>query len=521
VSGSAHAPSGAGRHVVGVTTSDEPLLLVGGEVRTLDERMPTARAVLIRHRRIAWVGDDSAAVASSGCRTIDLDGAVVQPAFVNAHTHLTNVGLMLSALDLSLARSVQDCLAVLRATVDVTPDPIIWGVGWDETGWPEHRAPTADELSEAASGRPVILSRADGHCVVVDRTTLSAAPLARSRGVERGEGGAPNGLLRQEAAQVAQSWFAAQVPSSTLDLARETAARQLAASGVASAHEMGGPHRMGADDFDAWLEGEWPLEVLPYWGDLDLEFVMERGLRRVGGSLLLDGTIGSHSAALTVPYADRHSSGQLYHDTTELVQFALDATRKGVQVAFHAIGDRAVAQAIEVFESVAEIVGPEQLRRSHHRLEYAVLVGAADIARLAPLGVVVTVQPASDLELAALGGSYEQRLGTERARAANPLGALVRAGVPLAFGNDAAHALEPWRGVESASHHAHPSSSMEADAALRAATIGGRVAARQPNVGRIGVGQRADLAAFEGEGSTRRCVLTVVAGAITHGGPGA
>ncbi len=503
--------------IAGAPVSDEPLLLVGGHVLTLDESQPSARAVLIRRRRIAWVGDDPTGIAPPGCHTVDLSGVTIQPAFVNAHTHLTGVGLMLTALDLGLAGSVEDCLAALRATVDVTPEPVIWGVGWDETSWPEHRAPTADELSEAAGGRPVILARADGHCVVVDRTSLAAVPLARARGVERREDGQPTGLLRQEAAQVAQRWFAAQLPTSTLDRARRVAAGELAACGVASAHEMGGPHRMGPADFDAWLEGEWPIEVVPYWGDVDLEFVMERGLRRVGGSLLLDGTIGSHSAALTEPYADRAASGQLYRDTAELREFTLQATNKGIQVALHAIGDRAVAQALDVFESVAAIIGPEQLRRCNHRLEYAALVNLADVGRLLPLGVVVTVHPSNDLDLTVLGGSYEQRLGPDRARVANPLGALAQAGVPLAFGSDDAHALDPWTGILSAISQLQIDP-MDPMAALRAATLGGRVAARQPNVGRIGVGQRADLAAFDGSpGEQGACVMTVVAGTVTHG----
>jgi predicted amidohydrolase YtcJ len=500
------------------SADDEPLLLVGAGVVTLDPSVPRASAVLVRRRRIAWVGDDPTGVAPPGCRTVDLTGALVQPAFVNAHTHLTALGLMLGALDLGVARSLEDCLAALRATVDVTPDPVIWGVGWDETGWPEHRPPTADELTAAGGGRPVMLSRSDGHCVVVDRTSLAALPLARARGVERGVDGLPNGVLRQEAAQVAQRWFAALLPAATLAEARRLATRELAAAGVASAHEMGGPHRMGPGDFDEWVEGDWPIEVVPYWGDLDLDFVIERGLRRVGGSLLLDGTIGSHSAALGQPYADRAGSGQLYHDTGELTDFVLQATRKGIQVALHAIGDRAVGQAVAAYGHAADIVGPEQLRRSAHRLEYAALVGRAEAARLVDLGIVVSVQPSVDLDLAALGGSYEQRLGPDRARAANPLGMLADAGVPLAFGADDVHSLDPWTAIRAATDHVHHEHRLAADVALAAATLGGRTAARQPNVGRLVPGHRADLAAFEDDPVRgRRCVLTLVAGSVAHG----
>jgi predicted amidohydrolase YtcJ len=501
--------------IAGSQAGDEPLLLVGADVRTLDPARPHARCVLVRRRRIAWVGDDPDGNVPDGCRTLDVSGTLLQPAFVNAHTHLTALGLMLGAVDLGLAESLEDCLQSIRAIVSVTLEDIIWAVGWDETGWPEQRAPSADDLTEAGGGRPVLLARADGHCVVVDRLSMTALPLARARGVERGADGRPTGVLRQEAAQVATRWFAAELDPQTLSDARGRAARALAGAGVASAHEMGGPHRMGPGDFDAWLQGDWPIEVVPYWGDLDLEFIGERGLRRAGGSLLLDGTIGSHSAALAEPYLDKAGSGQLYHDTADLTDFALQATRKGIQIALHAIGDRAVSQAVEVFSTVAEQIGAEQLRRLRHRIEYAALVGVEDVRRLAALGVIVTVQPASDLELGARGGSYQQRLGPDRARAANPLGSLRRAGVPLAFGSDNLTALDPWSAVRAATDHHDVDGRMDRLDALQAATIGGRVAARQPNVGPLRPGHRADLAVFDEEGG--KCLLTVVAGSIVHG----
>lgn len=493
---------------------DEPLLLVGADVVTLDDARPHASALLVKRRRIAWLGAVEDIPTVPGVRRIDLTGATVMPAFVNAHSHLTNVGLALNAMDLSIADSLSDCLGAVEAIATVTPHRVIWAGGWDETQWPEHRAPSADDLARAGDDRPVMLVRADGHCVVVDRTSLSALPIARSRGVERGPDGRPTGLLRQEAAQVAQRWFSAEMPEGVLSEARASAAEHLVTLGVASVHEMGGPHRMGPADFDAWLQGKWPIEVIPYWGDLDLEFVVERGLRRVGGSLLLDGTIGSHSAALVEPYVDRAGSGQLYRDSAELTEFALEATRRGIQVALHAIGDRAVAQAIEVLEKVAAEVGVAQLRRLAHRIEYAALIQPEQMIRLARLGVVVVIQPATDLSLGVDGGAYELRLGTERARSSNPLSSLASHGIPLAFGSDSVVNLDPWRSVDAAAEPRVGLPALERQMGIRAATLGGRTAAHQANVGVLRPGQRADLAAFEhpDDAERRRCILTMVAG---------
>ena len=234
----------------------------------------------------------------------------------------------------------------------------------------------------------------------------------------------------------------------------------------------------------------------------------------MGGSLLLDGTIGSHSAALVEPYVDRAGSGQLYRDSAELTEFALEATRRGIQVALHAIGDRAVAQAIEVLEKVAAEVGVAQLRRLAHRIEYAALIQPEQMIRLARLGVVVVIQPATDLSLGVDGGAYELRLGTERARSSNPLSSLASHGIPLAFGSDSVVNLDPWRSVDAAAEPRVGLPALERQMGIRAATLGGRTAAHQANVGVLRPGQRADLAAFEhpDDADQRRCILTMVAG---------
>lgn len=472
--------------------------------------------MLVRGRRIAWVGDDPSEAPGGEAEVVDLAGTMVQPSFVNAHVHLTALGLRLGGPDLSITTSPADVIATLAAVAPITPTRVILGAGWDETEWREQRAPTADEISAAVPDRPVMLTRADGHAVVVDRTSLAALPLARARGVERGADGQPTGLLRKEAATMAMRWFIGELPQTALHDARDLAASHLVRSGVGSAHEMGGPHRGGPDDFDAWREGDWPLEVVSYWGAFDLDFVIERGLRRVGGSLLLDGTVGSHSAALEEPYADIAGSGQLYRDTDELIAFVRRATALGVQVGLHAIGDRAVRQAVTAFRTTAEQLGYEEVRRARHRLEHGLLIPPDHIAQLAAMGVNVVVQPTAEHGLTSRGGAYEQRLGHARAREAHPLSALAAAGVGLAFGDDGEHALDPWAAMSAAMSRDDGGRGLSADQALRAATLGGRAAARQQSVGPLKTGYRADLAAFEPRSGDRspRCVLTMVAGRI-------
>jgi predicted amidohydrolase YtcJ len=496
---------------------DEPLLLVADRVVTLDPHTSraTTRAVLCRAGRVAWTGADPADAPGPPARRIDLDGAVLQPAFVDAHAHLTPTGLQLSGLELGECRSVADCLAAVRAVVDVLPGRVVWGSGWDDFDWPEGRPPDADELQAATGGRPALLVRADGHSAVVDRTSLDLAPFARADGVERDARGRPTGLLRREAVQLARRWFLAELDESQLAAARALVAQHAASLGIASVHEMGGPDLLGEGDFDAWRDGCWPIEVVPYWGEMDLDFVAVRGLEQVGGSLLLDGTLGSRTAALEAVYADAHGRGHLYRDTADLVAFTSEAVRRRIQPAFHCIGDRAVRQAVEVLAATAEVTGVEALRALRPRLDLCEMVPEELRPTMAALGCVAVMGPAFDRIWGGPDGLYAARLGAERAATLNPLRPLDEAGVTLAFGSDAsACPMDPWDGVDAAVRHSRPEHALSEDRALEVAVRGGRLAARQDDAGLVAVGQRADLAAFTAD---RTCVLTMVGGVVVHG----
>ena len=495
---------------------EPPLLLVADRVRTLAPGRPEARAVLVSGERIAWVGTDPADAPAKDARRVDLGGALLQPAFVESHAHLTAIGLALGGVDLTICESAADCLDAVQAVAEITPGRAIWGSGWDDLAYPEGRPPTGEELAKVSGGRPVLLTRADGHSAVVDRFTLEAAPLERTEGVDRDGEGHPTGLLRKQAVHVARRWFTGELSDAQLAEARQAAVRHAVSVGVASVHEMNGPDQMGARDFDAWLEGDCPIEVVGYWGAADLDFTGARGLRQVGGALLLDGTLGSHTAALEEDYEDAPHSGHLYESDADLTAFLTEATRCRFQVGLHCIGDRAVRQAVEVLEQVTGKLGLRAVRAARHRLEHCSLVPPPLIPRLAKLGVVASVQPAFDAAYGHRGGLYQRRLGSARAERMNPLGPLADAGVTLAFGSDGAvPVLDPWATVSAAVHHHRPAFRLGLLTALQAATIGGRKAARQHRVGPIAPAQRADMAAFAIDGDrAEQCVLTVTGGRI-------
>lgn len=508
------------------TAPPRGMLLTADRIVTLGHGRYQARAILVRGSRVLWVGDDPD-LAPPHARRVDLDGCVVGPAFVDSHVHLTPTGISQLGLDLSSVRSPEDLLRAVRLHAEQHTGRVIWGHGWDDHDW-IGPLPTPQELHEAAGGRPATLARIDGHSCLVDTSTLQSAPLARSGGIERDADGVATGVLRRDANKVARRWAVGAMSDEDLDRARDEAVRVAVSRGVGTVHEMGGPDAMGVDDFDAWHEGDWPLEVIPYWGDLDLPFVLERDLRHVGGDIWLDGSLGSHTAALTDPYEDHPTSGSLEFDDTTLVELFTEATHAGVQVAVHAIGDAAIDQAIRCWATVLASL-PDHLadavRRLRHRIEHAEVLRIDQVERIVDLGLVVSAQPVFETLWGQPDGLYERRLGRTRASLTNPYRALADRGVPLAFGSDAnVTPIDPWEMVFAAEHRSRGQHEITRLEAVSASTLGGRHAARQERwVGVLRAGMRADLCAWEGDpfgaedprGAT--CALTMVRGRVAHG----
>ena len=504
-------------------------LVVADRVVTLGHARQAARAVLIRGTRVVWVGDDPRTAPPHEHR-LDLDGCVLGPAFVDAHVHLTPTGLGLTGLDLTAARSGEELLHAVASYASQHTGRVLWGHGFDPHAYPD-ALPGPDALAVAAGGAPVYLSRVDGHAALVDRSTLASAPLARAQGIERDAGGVVTGLLRREANHIVRRWSIGAMSTVELAEARRAAVAHAAALGIGSVHEMGGPDIMGLADFDAWVAGEWPIEVLPYWGGLDVEVPLGRDLRTVGGDLFLDGSLGSHTAALCEPYSDRPTtSGHLEFDDDTLTDWFEAATRAGLQTGVHAIGDAAITQVVRCWRTVAERLGDDDadsdaIRRLRHRIEHGEILPPDLLDDVAELGLVVSAQPMFEHRWGGPGGMYRSRLGARRAAWSNPYRALADRGVGLAFGSDTnVTPMDPWGTVWAAQHRHRPDEAVTRLEAVSMSTLGGRYAARQERwVGVVRAGMRADLAAFEGDpyaaddprGS--RCVLTVVQGRVAHG----
>ncbi|MER5732417.1 amidohydrolase [Streptomyces sp. NPDC002138] len=469
------------------------VLLRRGEVHSPAD--PFATAMVVERGHIAWVGSEGAAdaFAQGVDEVVDLDGALVTPAFTDAHVHTTATGLALTGLDLTGARSLPDALELVRAYARRRPeDRVLLGHGWDAARWPERRAPRRAELDEAAGGRPLYLSRVDVHSAVVTTALLDLVP-----GV-RGDGDEP--LTRADHHAVRAAALAAVTPAQRAE-AQRAALDHAASLGIGSVHECGGPDISSAEDFHDLLnlarERPGP-RVFGYWADRDLELARELGAIGAAGDLFVDGALGSHTACLHTPYADAAHTGTGYLDATEVAAHVAACTEAGLQAGFHAIGDAALTAVVDGVRAAAEKVGLARVRAARHRVEHAEMMTPATIAAFADLGLTASVQPAFDAAWGGEEGMYADRLGAGRARTLNPFAAMLKAGVPLAFGSDApVTPLDPWGTVRAAAFHRTPEHRISVRAAFTAHTRGGWRALGRDDAGVLVPGAPADYALWQ------------------------
>jgi predicted amidohydrolase YtcJ len=466
-----------------------------GRVRSSAD--PFATALLVDGDTVAWVGQEPAAAALGADSVVDLDDAWVAPAFVDAHVHATSTGLALTGLDLTTAASLAAALDRVRAAARRARGRVLLGTGWDDTGWPEGRPPTAAELDQASFGGVVYLARVDVHSAVASSALLAAVPEARAL-----PGFAGAGLVRQQAHHaVRAAAYASVSPAQRRDAQRATRVRA-AELGIGCVHECGGPDIGGEEDFLALLalaRQEPGPEVVGYWGELDgVERARELGAVGAGGDLFVDGALGSRTACLREPYADAPTRGAGYLGVADVARHVAACTRAGLQAGFHAIGDAALSTVVAGISAAADLVGAAAVRAVRHRVEHAELLSPAHVAALAAHGAVASVQPAFDARWGGPDGMYVARLGRERAARMNPFAALAAAGVPLALGSDApVTPLDPWGGVRAAVAHRTPGSGLSARAAFSAHTRGGWRAARDDAAGDLAPGAPATFAVWE------------------------
>jgi len=369
--------------------------------------------------------------------TIDGGGRTLLPGLIDAHGHVLDLGMTQMTVQLVGTSSVADLQKRLRDYAAAHPrDAWIIGFGWNQELWPDKRFPTAADLDAVVPGRPVVLERVDGHAVVANSAAIKAAGVTPQTPVPAG-GRMESGLFVDAARGLIDKAIPLRTPEQS-DEALAKAQEQLLSVGVTGVGSMS----TSIDDWEAMKRageaGTLNVRLMVYLGGTNslaavpkpTPWLYDDRLRAVGIKLFADGALGSRGAWLKQPYADKpETRGLQFHSDAELLSLADTAAVHGFQVATHAIGDAANAQIISTYEQLAKKYG----RDRRWRIEHFQIADPADIPRLAPAGIIASMQPThqtSDRLMA------EKRLGPNRLAGAYAWRSVLNSGARLAFGTD-------------------------------------------------------------------------------------
>ena len=504
------------------------LAILNARVYTMRKWDKTVTAVGIIDNRIARLGRDAEIKdeITSSTRVIDAGGRVVLPGFIDSHTHFAIMGVRETQLNLRETKTKAAALrAVAERVASTRKGEWIVGTDWDESKWQGERSYlTRDELDRLAPENPVALRRIDGHLWSVNSLALEQAQIKPGT---IGYEDAAHGVLKEHAGDQLAKLLAPDVDGYVVGIKKATAkAHSLGVTSVHDAYVDGTRikayrqlHSSGGLNVRVtMLPG---VEYLDEVIDLGIGQGFGDALLRIGPvKILADGSIGSMTAAVTDGYRGAPENiGMLTWDPEELTRTVAKAHENDVQLAIHAIGNRAIGLVLNVLAR-ADATGKRGLR---HRIEHFEMPSPDQIKRMAQLGVVASMQPNFVGEWGLPGGMYEHRLGKERVMAMNPFALLLREGVKLAFGSDCMP-FNPLYGIHWAVNAPYPLQRISPEQAFKAYTIGGAYASfEEDKKGTIEEGKLADLIMLDGDPFTdpgaiedMRVQLTVFDGKIVY-----
>lgn len=442
------------------------IVLINGKIRTMSENQPLAEALAINQNRLIRVGSTAEIRSLIGLdtRVIDLQGKLVLPGFIDCHTHFLNGGLALRAVKLRDCRSREEFVERIKQKAsELPPGSWILNGDWDHEQFSPVELPRKEWIDEVTPDHPVCVNRFDGHMVLLNSLALKIAGIDKNTVPPPGgeivrdpQTGEPTGILKDAACDLVYARIPEPGLTEKLEAVR-LALKEAAAHGVTSLHDMSDPA-----SFEVYEEllrrGELTARLYVYFQITDVEKVVKLRLKSGFGHPFLrwaglkgfvDGSLGSSTAYFFAPYSDNPATCGLLaaHMFPEgIMESRLRlADEHGLQVAIHAIGDRANALILDIMEKIIKENGPRDRR---WRIEHAQHIRKEDIARLARLGLIASMQPYQAIDD---GCWAEKKIGAERAKTTYAFHSLLEAGATLIFGSDWTVApLDPLAGIYAA-----------------------------------------------------------------------
>ncbi|WP_329319740.1 MULTISPECIES: amidohydrolase [unclassified Streptomyces] len=538
------------------------LLFTGGPVLTPEG--PTVTSVAVTGDRITAVGAPARELTGPRTEVVDLAGRLLLPGFQDAHLHPVPAGLELTQCDLTGARTAEETVRAVRAYADAHPDrEWITGGGWSMEAF-EGGTPTKEALDAVVPDRPVYLPNRDHHGAWANSRALELAGVTRATPdpadgrFERDATGEPTGMLQEGAMRYVGRLAPPATPADRL-AALLYAQRHLHALGITAWQDALVGAFLGMEDpSDAYVtaarEGSLTARVVGalWWNrERGAEQIPELVARRAASShgrfratsvkLMLDGVAENGTAALLDPYLDTcgcatANRGTSFIDPARLPSYVTKLDALGFQCHFHALGDRAVRDALDAVEAARKANGPSDTRP---HLAHLQVVHPDDVPRFARLGATANIQPLWAAHEPQMDELTIPFLGSERAGRQYPFGSLLRSGARLAAGSDwPVSSPDPLQGIHVAVNRVTPGGTgpvflpaerLGLTAAFTAYTAGSAYANHLDDTGTVRAGSLADLVVLDrdpyagppGEIGATGVALTYVGGERVHEAPDA
>jgi predicted amidohydrolase YtcJ len=504
------------------------LVLAHGKIWTENAQEPEAQALAIKGNRIAAVGSDEAILKFAGPHTkvFDLKGRRVVPGFNDAHVHFYMGGDGLTSVQLHEATSPEEFRKLIASFVSKRKKgEWILNGNWDHERWTPPQLPTHQLIDEVTPENPVFVNRSDGHMCLANALAMKIAGVDKTTKdvpggvIVRDAEGNPTGIFKDAAKSLIERVMPQ--PSQEHIINSILAAQEYAArNGVTSVQDMGVYTAQGVDATVEVIrayqilqkQGKLKIRIsthipLPEWrrdASAGVMAALGNDMIRVGAlKSFADGSLGSTTAWFFEPYTDAPEtsgipSDELLHQD-QMYENMRAADAAGLQIAVHAIGDRANNSILNLFEHL-EKENPSWDRRL--RIEHAQHLRASDIPRFAQLHVIASVQPYHAIDD---GRWADQRIGPERVRTTYAFRSLLDAKVVLAFGSDWFVApISPLMGIYAATTRRTldgkhpdgwvPEERISVPEAVHAYTMGSAYAAMEESIkGSLEPGKLADL----------------------------
>lgn len=422
------------------------LVIKDARVWTGNTEQPWAEALASRGDEIIAVGtnEDVDELIGEDTEVISVPGSMLVPGFIDTHVHFISSGSGLASVQLRDAATPEEFAERIGAFAEtVEPGEWIRHGDWDHEMW-GGELPRRDWIDALTPENPVWVYRLDGHMALANSLALELAGIdADSPDIDGGtivryEDGRPTGVLKDNAMMPVET----AIPESTMAiLDREAAAamKHVAGNGVTSVHDMSGWESLAtyrrASNVDALITRIYSVVPLRDWERLRDE-VASQGTGnewlRIGGLKgFMDGSLGSHTAAMLEPFTDApEDKGFLINELDDLRDWVTGADAAGLQVMVHAIGDSAIRDLLDIYLDAVEANGERDRR---FRMEHAQHIAPEDIERFAIQEVIASMQPYHAID----DGRWAQRvIGPERAKTTYAFRSLIDAGARVAFGSD-------------------------------------------------------------------------------------